>query len=288
MVAHKYFDTIMQEKEIKALISLLEDEDEEIQNHVKEKIKSLGGSVIPYLESEWENTGLSSPVFQKRIEELIHDLQFNSVKDSISIWKEGGGIDLLEGMWIVATYQYPDYSFEKLKGEIEQIFYEIWIEFKPNMHPTDQVKVLNSVIFDKLKFGPNTKNFHSASNSMLNIVMETHKGNPISLCVIYMLVAQKLGMPVYGVNLPNLFVLTYKSDLVQFYINVFNRGLVFYKSDIDNYIGQLNLKSSEIFYNPCANIDIIKRVLRNLALSFEKTSDTEKLKEIEILMKAIS
>lgn len=277
----------MEEKEIKALISLLEDDDEEIQNHVIKKIKSLGGIAIPYLENEWENTGLSSPIFQKRIEELIHDLQFNSVVDRLSIWKEGGALNLLEGMWIITTYQYPDFSIEKLKAEIEQIFYEVWIEFKPNMHPTDQIRILNSVIFDKLKFGPNTKNFHSASNSMLNIVMETHKGNPISLCVIYMLVAQKLGLPIYGVNLPNLFVLTYKSDQVQFYINVFNRGLVFYKSDIDNYIGQLNLKSSEIFYNPCSNIDILKRVLRNLALSFEKTSDTEKLKEIEILIKAI-
>jgi regulator of sirC expression with transglutaminase-like and TPR domain len=278
----------MQENEIKALISLLDDDDDEIKNHVTEKIKSLGGYVIPFLENEWENSGLASPILQKRIEELIHDLQFESVIDRLKLWVEGGSIDLLEGMWIITTYQYPDFSFEKLKTEIEQIFYEVWIEFKPNLHPTDQVRILNSVIFDKLKFGPNTKNFHSASNSMLNIVFESHKGNPISLCVIYMMVAQKLGLPIYGVNLPNLFVLTYKNDLVQFYINVFNRGLVFYKSDIDNYIGQLNLKASDIFYNPCTNVDILKRVLRNLALSYEKTSDTEKLKEIEILMMAIS
>ncbi len=279
---------MMQEREIRALISLLDDEDIEIQAHVKDKIRSLGGSVIPFLEIEWEKTGLSNPIFQKRIEELIHNLQFESVKERLANWVEGGSIDLLEGLWIIATYQYPDLPLEKLKAEIEQIFYEVWLEFKPEMHPTDQIKVLNSVIFDKLKFGPNTKNFHSAANSMLNIVLETQKGNPISLCAIYMLIAQKLGLPIYGVNLPNLFVLTYKTEPLQFYINVFNRGLVFYKADIDNYIGQLNLKSSEIFYNPCTNIDILKRVLRNLALSFEKTSDTEKLKEIETLMTAVN
>jgi regulator of sirC expression with transglutaminase-like and TPR domain len=278
----------MEENEIKALISLLDDEDEEISLHVNEKIRSLGGEVIPFLESEWENSGLKSPILQKRIEELIHNLQFESVIDRLKLWKEGGSIDLLEGMWIITTYQYPDFSLEKLRSEIEQIFYEVWIEFKPNLHPTDQIRILNSVIFDKLKYGPNTKNFHSASNSMLNVVFESHKGNPISLCVIYMLVAQKLGLPVYGVNLPNLFVLTYKNETLQFYINVFNRGLVFYKSDIDNYIGQLNLKAADIFYDPCTNIDILKRVLRNLALSFEKTADNEKLREIEILMKAIS
>jgi regulator of sirC expression with transglutaminase-like and TPR domain len=278
----------MNENEIKALISLLDDEDYEIQNHVVDKIKSLGGPVIPYLEKVWESSGLASPILQKRIEDLIHELQYQSVIDRLVVWNGGGAIDLLEGLWIVASYQYPEISLEKLRAEIEQIFYEVWIEFKPNMHPTDQVKILNSVIFDKLKFGPNTKNFHSASNSMINIVLESHKGNPISLCTIYMLVAQKLGLPIFGVNLPNLFVLTYKSELVQFYINVFNRGLVFYKADIDNYIGQLNLKPSDIFYEPCSNLNIMKRVLRNLALSYEKTSDTEKLKEIETMMRAIS
>jgi regulator of sirC expression with transglutaminase-like and TPR domain len=285
----KIFEAVkMQENEIRALISLLDDDDHEVTTLVDRKIRSLGGFVIPYLENVWEDSGLKNPILQKRIEEIIHDLQFESVNEKLKIWQEGGALDLLEGMWIVTTYQYPDFSIEKLKAEIEQIFYEVWIEFKPNMHPTDQVRILNSVIFDKLKFGPNTKNFHSASNSMLNIVLESHKGNPISLCVIYMLVAQKLGLPIYGVNLPNLFVLTYKNEQMQFYINVFNRGLVFYKADIDNYIGQLNLKISDIFYNPCTNIDIIKRVLRNLALSYEKTSDTEKLKEIEKMMKAIS
>jgi regulator of sirC expression with transglutaminase-like and TPR domain len=278
----------MKENEIKALISLLDDDDHEIQTHVVGKIKSLGGDVIPYLEKVWENTGLSSPVLQKRIEELIHELQFQTVNNKLKLWTEGGALDLLEGLWIISSYQYPEISLEKLRAEIEQIFYEVWIEFKPNMHPTDQIKVMNSVIFDKLKFGPNTKNFHSVSNSMINIVLDSHKGNPISLCAIYMLVGQKLGLPIYGVNLPNLFVLTYKSDIVQFYINVFNRGLVFYKSDIDNYIGQLNLKASDIFYEPCSNINIIKRVLRNLALSYEKTSDTEKLQEVETLMKAVS
>jgi regulator of sirC expression with transglutaminase-like and TPR domain len=278
----------MQESEIKALISLLDDDDQEINTLVEQKIRSLGGLVIPFLENEWENSGLKNPHLQKKIEDLIHELQFHFVIDRLKLWQAGGALDLLEGMWIISTYQYPDFNLEKMRAEIEQIFYEVWIEFKPNMHPTDQVRILNSVMFDKLKFGPNTKNFHSASNSMLNIVLESHKGNPISLCTIYMLVAQKLGLPVYGVNLPNLFVLTYKNDQVQFYINVFNRGLIFYKSDIDNYIGQLNLKASDIFYNPCTNIEIVKRVLRNLALSYEKTSDTEKLREIEQMMKAIS
>jgi regulator of sirC expression with transglutaminase-like and TPR domain len=275
----------MKDSEIKALVSLLEDEDALIQEQVYNKIRSLGTIVLPYLESHWSETALSDPFLHKKIEDLIHDMQYSQVKEALLLWKEGGCLDLLEGFLAVINYMYPEHTIEQLRTKMEQLFYEFWIEFSPDMHPSDQIKVLNSVFFDKLKFSPNTKNFHSLSNSMLHLVIDNKKGNPISLCCIYMLVAQKLGLPIYGVNLPNLFVLTYKTEQTQFYINVFNKGLVFYKSDIDNYIMQLNLKPADVFYNVCSHADIIKRVLRNVGLSFEKTGEKHKLHEIEALLK---
>jgi regulator of sirC expression with transglutaminase-like and TPR domain len=276
----------MNNNEIKALVSLLDDEDKEVLTHVEQKIISLGDSVIPFLESEWESN--YNPVVQKKLEELIHTLQFDSLKSKLLAWKEGGSTDLLEGMWLVATYQYPDLLLEKLKKELEQIYYEAWLDFKSDLHPFDQIKILNNVLFSKLKFGANTKNFHSPANCMINIVLDSKKGNPISLCVIYMLVANKLKMPVYGVNLPNLFILTHKTREAQFYINVFNKGLIFSKSDIDNYISQLNLSPSDIFYQPCSHLDIVKRVLRNLIMSFEKTGDADKVEEIKTLLQLVS
>jgi regulator of sirC expression with transglutaminase-like and TPR domain len=272
--------TDMKQSEIKALISLLDDEDYEVLNHVETKIRSMGDTVIPYLEDRWEESSLS-PLMQKKLEDLIHDLQYNAFFDRLLNWRKSGSEDLLEGMWAIATYQYPELSLEKLRQDVEQIYYEVWLEIRDGMHPMDQIKTLNSVIFGKLKFGANTKHFHSASNSMLNIVIDLKKGNPISLCVIYLLVAQKLNLPIWGVNLPNLFILTYKSGNMQFYINVFNRGLVFSRVDIDNYIAQYNFPQNEIFYQPCNNLDIIRRVLRNLTLAFEKVGDDDKVKEIE-------
>lgn len=276
----------MNDKEIKALISLLDDEDKEVVEHVEQRIRQIGGELIPFLESEWEGSFNAS--LQKRIEELIHDLQYQSVLERMRTWKNGGAMDLLEGLWIVATYQYPDLSLDKLRQDLEQLYYEVWLEVKSDMHPVDQVRALNNVFFNKLKFAANTKYFHSPANSMVNQVLESRRGNPISLCVIYMLIANKIGLPIYGVNLPNLFVLTYKTPAgVQFYINVFNRGLVFSKNDIDHYIAQLNLKQSDIFYQPCSNLDIIRRMLRNLTLSFEKNGDTERVKEVEQILDSV-
>ena len=276
----------MKDNELKALISLLDDEDREVVEHVEKQIRQLGGQMIPLLETEWESS--FNPDLQKRIEEIIHDLQYESVLDRIRDWKNGGGMDLLEGLWIVATYQYPDLSLDKLKREIEQLYYDVWVDFKTDMHPDEQIKAMNTAFFTRLKFAPNTKHFHSPANSMINQVLESRRGNPITLCILYMLIARRLNLPVYGVNLPNLFVLTYRNASgVQFYINVFNRGLIFTRKDIDQYIDQLNLKRLDTFYQPCTNVDIVRRILRNLTLAFEKNGDTERVREVEQILNAV-
>jgi regulator of sirC expression with transglutaminase-like and TPR domain len=276
----------MKESELKALVSLLDDDDKQISTHVEEKILSIGKEAIPFLEHEWESN--LNPSVQGRIEELIHTLQYELLKERLKDWYNSKDHDLLTGMWILATYQYPEIELEKLKHELEQIYYDTWLEFRPDLYPFDQIKVINSVLFNKLKFGANTKNFHSPGNSMINIVLESRKGNPITLCVIYMLVAQKLKLPVSGVNLPNLFILTYKDDNHQFYINAFNRGLIFSKQDIENYINELHLVPQTSFYEPCANLDIIRRALRNLVMSFEKMGEHAKAEEVKLLLIEIS
>lgn len=271
---------------MKALVSLLGDTDAEVVSLVEQKIISLGDEIIPVLEHEWEQT--FDALSQKRIEDIIHTLQFETLKRKLGQWKESAEQDLLEGLWLLATYLYPDLEFSKIKDQIQQIYYETWLEFKPDAVPLDQIKIINSVIFNKLKFSPNTKNFHSIGNSMINVVLESKKGNPISLCAIYMLVAQRMKLPIYGVNLPNLFILTYKQGRNQFYINVFNKGLVFSKQDIDQYLEKLNLKPNDIFYQPCSHLDIIRRVLRNMSVVFEKTGEDEKENEIKILLEVLS
>jgi regulator of sirC expression with transglutaminase-like and TPR domain len=269
-------------KELKALVSLLEDDDHEVIEHVEGRIKSLGTHIIPYLEFEWENSFNST--VQKRIEELVHTLQFQLLKEKLSVWKEGGGEDLLEGLWLINTYQYPDLEYADLKKELEQIYYEAWMEFRTDIHPVDQIKILNAVIFNKLKFGANTKNFHSPGNSMMSVVLQTKKGNPIALCAVYFLVAQKLKLPVFGVNLPNLFVLTYKQGEDQFYINAFNRGLIFSRKEVDDYIANLKLSPKDQYYEPCTTIDMAARVLRNLAMSHEKLGNMEKVNEVREML----
>ncbi|MBD2714713.1 hypothetical protein IC231_06675 [Hymenobacter sp. BT646] len=273
----------MTNKEIKALISLLDDP--EIAPQIQEKIQTLGETIIPFLEESWEET--LDPQQQQRLEDLIHHLQFEGLQQRLRVWRDSGGENLLEGMWLLNSFQYPDADLQSLNRAIEQLRFEVWTLLRPDMLPTEQVQVLNHVLFRAHKFAANTQNFHSPANSMLHRVLETRRGNPLTLCVIYLLVAQRLKLPVFGVNLPNLFVLTYRPEtplIESFYINCYNRGLILTRTDIEHYIAQLNLTSNDIFYEPCSHLDILRRALRNLQLSFEKLQEPAKAAEVAQLL----
>src|SRR5690606_12451448 len=173
--------------ELNALVSLLDDSDREVRMHVRDRIISLGNEIIPFLEKKWENS--FNPDIQKEIEELVHDLQFSLLKARLTDWRDTDDRDLLTGLWIINTYQYPDWEYSKLNADMHQIYFDVWTTFKNDLTPYHQVQAINNVLFNTLPFSANTKNFHSPANSMLSSVMDSKRGNPLTLCSIYLLAA---------------------------------------------------------------------------------------------------
>lgn len=284
---------MLNNKEVEALLKLLDDSDFEVYRQVEERLLSYGTDVIPALEKSWENS--LDIILQQRIEDLIHKIQFSSVKDELKTWAISGAFDLLQGFIIVSKYQYPDFDEQKIINQIESIKRDAWIELRYDTSPIEKVKILNHVFYNIHGFIGNVTNYHDPQNSYLNIVMETRRGNQISLAIIYSVIAQRLDIPIHGVNLPQHFILAYldeqneyeKISLEQhgilFYINAFNKGFIFNKRDIDYFLKQLNLEPLPIFYTPCSNIQIMKRVIRNLINSYEKLGHTQKISELESL-----
>lgn len=285
--------------EISALITLLDDPDESIFKHVEGKLISFGSEVIPELESAWEHT--FDAIHQKRIENLIHRIQFENVGEKLKNWQKNSEHDLLEGLLIVAKYQYPDLNDLKVKTQIERIKQDIWLEMRNDLTAQEKVKIINHILFDVHGFSGNTSNYHAPQNSFINIVLESKKGNPISLSCLYQIIAEELKIPIYGINLPEHFVLGYVDEHavfsssentnganILFYINAFSKGTPFGVKEIDHFLRQLKLDPIPSYYEPCSNSDIIRRFLRNLSNSFEKLGDIDKKEEMERLLETLN
>jgi regulator of sirC expression with transglutaminase-like and TPR domain len=276
--------------ELKSLIRLLDDPDKEIFEHVHGKLLSVGAGAVDYLEAAWEEA--FDPIQQERIANLVHEIQFGIVKKDLQLWQQGGAFDLLQGILVINRYQYPDLDEQKVINQIEGIKRDIWIQMMNDASPPEQIKLINHIFYSIYGFSGNTTNHQDPANSYISQVLESKRGNQISLAIIYSIIAQKLDIPVYGVNLPQHFILAYLDESMQsefeggilFYINAFNKGFIFGRRDVDMFLKQLNLKFDKQFYEPCSNTDIIKRVLRNLISAYEHAGSPDKVAELNELL----
>ncbi len=287
----------LKNNELSALISLLDEPDDEIFSQVREKLFSYGNSAIPLLEDAWD-TSYSNNDVQHRIESIIHDIQFDAVFKDLSKWRNTPERQLMAGFMIVARYQYPEMNEKLITAKIGKIIQDVWLELNNDLTPLEKVKVINHILFDIHGFMPNKNDIYEPKNSYLNTLLEIKKGNAISLSIIYMAVSQSLNIPVYGINLPQNFVMAYldkmispvekiSSSNIMFYINAYNGGAVFTRREIDFFLRQINIENDEKYYLPCDNTAIIRRVLNNLIVGYENLGNNDKVGELKKLQKAL-
>ncbi len=277
-----------------ALIALLDDPDPEIVSPVRKRIIEIGLPAIEPLELAWEK--IFDDLLRLRIEELIETIHFNALKEELTEWVKLGSRDLLYGAYLMARFQFPDLNYEEINKAIEEVRKDAWLELAPNLTALERVKILNHILFDVHKFSGNLRNYYAPRNSYINQVLESKKGNPISLAIIYSEIAQRLDIPIYGVNLPKNYILAYVESIesiqqaflhenqkVILYINPFNRGAVFSKGEIDQYLKQQRLEPNPSYYYPCSNIDTVYRIAHNLSFAYKQLGDLERINKLNEL-----
>lgn len=286
-------------KELKALIRLVDEPDEKLFNQVRNHIFDYGMDAVAELEAACELT--FDETLQKRIIQLIHDIQMNNLYIELNSWAKFNYTDLLQGYMLVSRYQNPDLNTDLITREIGRIAQEVWLELNNNLTALEKVKVINHILFDINKIVGNTTNLFSPDNFYLKNLFESRKGNPLSIGMLYIIIARSLHIPIYGVDLPRHFILAYADETpmndiktdneketdILFYLNPFNRGAVFTKKEIELFVKQMNLDFQESFFKPCSNLTIIKRMIEGLIETYRKNGNSIKASELEYLIGAL-
>ncbi|MGC6429374.1 MAG: transglutaminase family protein [Flavobacteriales bacterium] len=278
----------MKIKEINALISLLEDPDHEIYAQVKGKLIEFGLKSIPYLEKAWELNFDS--LVQVRSEQIIQEILFKKSKKDLSDWLESNKKDLFDGWLIITKYRYPDLDVEQIKKDLDDIQKKVSSELDQPLKSIQVVMKFNKVLFKYEKFRGNFKNYHSPKNSFINDVLNLKKGNPLSLSLIYIIIAQRLGIPIKGVNLPKHFILAFTSedltniDPVEFYINPFSLGAIIDRKDVEHFLKKENIPLNSEYFDVCSHKMILKRLINNLLNSYTRKGNKNEVdKMLELL-----
>ena len=280
------------ESELKAMISLIDDPDETVRKAVLKNLLEIPPQEVVRLERVVEL--LEDSATRSKVLDLIHRIQFQEVYHGLKNWVDSGATDLLEGIIWIARYRYPHLTRDEILIEIENIRTDVWLLLDESASALDQVRAINHVFYEKYGYRGDDQNYHLPENSYINEVIRQRKGNPISLATLYLLVAHRLNLPIYGVNLPKHFVLVFVENAGQyqnvdsalrpilFYINAFNKGAIFTKQDVEQFLTLLKLPVKPEFFCPCSNEDILIRYINNL-ISYFNDHDQSRLNELMLL-----
>ncbi len=264
----------IQSQHLSLLIHLLDDPDQEVYEEVSREILNAGIQAVDVLENAW--LGVTNELQRSRIEDLIHNIQFQLVYDNFEAWCEDGATDLMEGYLIASGLKYPNIDETHVLKELDILTRSVWIELNENTTSIEKIKILNHVFFEIYKVGGELNDINQPDSFFLNNLVQTWRGNAVSVGILYLIIAQKLSLPVRGVDLPGNFIACYthdKDDLsigyvplhpAKFYINPMAGGAIFTRKEIDFYIDSAQLTPSQACYNPASNKSIMKRWFKDL------------------------
>ncbi len=250
-------------REHAALVTLLDDDDPNIFAAVQKRILSLGPASCEWLRP---HTSSSNPLVRQRTLGLIHHFTRRETdREFLSFClTHGENLDLETGALLLARTTYPDVNTAACRAVLDELADTLRHRLHPGDSPRETLAKLNQYLFTQLGFRGNEESYFDPKNSYLNHVLERRTGNPISLCLIYMLVGARLQLPITGIGLPGHFVCRHQSSAGSIYIDAFERGRFLTKTDCVQYLIHSAFGLDEQFLAPVPPRRMLIRMCGNL------------------------
>ncbi len=274
---------------VEQLVSLLEDSDETVTDQVEKRFLSFGIEVIGMLEDQLLQT--SSEIVHNKCNSIIHSLRLLPLQRLTSLIMNSISEDeefiLEESLFLLSQFRYPRITHEEVFSQIDVISKEVstlLVDLQVQNSLTT-LMMLNQVFFEQLHYRAATNDFYSPENTYLASMLQSKQGIPISLCVLYLIIAQRVGIDIYGVGMPLHFVV-YNPHL-GIYIDVFNNGVFLSEAECKKFIVNSGFQFETYMLEKATNVSIIVRTARNLVHAHKKHNQDWEAKILESFIEDI-
>ena len=251
------------EKQRKALISLLADDDPGVYQTVRQKIISCGPVATEWLK-EFRLSG--DFVLRRRVYEILDHFgrQTADTRFLAFCLNQGEDFDLEQSALLLAQTQYPDINAEAYRALLDEFAGELRERLDLNGNPATILGVINDYLFRELEFSGDGKDYYNPENSYLNKVLDKRKGNRNSLSLIYLLLARRLRLPMAGIGLPGHFLCRYQSATREIFVDAFHHGKLLTKTDCVRLVMQWRQSFEESCLAPVSARRILLRICADL------------------------
>ena len=180
-------------------------------------------------------------------------------------------VNLGEGALLIAEDAYPGLDVDAYLQRIDEIAEPAREKVRADSSLLEMVQTLNGHLFGELGFQGNAQDYYDPRNSYLNEVLDRRLGIPISLSVLYMEVARRVGLTVVGIGLPGHFIVEARRDTSSLLLDPFSGGELLTLEDCERLVQDVygdSVAFSEDLLAPLRKRQILTRMLNNLKKSY--------------------
>ena len=266
--------------EMRALISLLDDPDHTVQTVVNAKLKDLGRRALPFLQEAMQS---ANDVHRAKISQIMHDLHFSDIENHWKSIMRMPNAELEHGAFLLALHRFPNLNIRAYKARLDAMAEQI----RPKIEEATGVGkafVLSTYVCNDLGFKGNNEHYSDPNNSYINCVIDSRRGIPVTLCTIFILLGQRLGLPVFGVNMPAHFLAKYKDDRHEVFFDIFNGGNPIMKEQCIQFLLKAGIKPQAKYFNSTSGQTVLLRMICNLLAVSQNDKQSRFVEELGILM----
>ena len=192
---------------------------------------------------------------------------------------------LLEAAACLAQDEYPELDVQRVLGDVDQLLARLKRRLPADASAPQRLRLLNQFFFRELSFGGNLNDYYDPDNSYLNAVLRTRRGIPITLAVIWLELAQGLGLHARGVAFPGHFMVKVTLPKGQVIIDPFT-GQSLSREELSERLEPYRQRSGLVddfevpmglYLQSATPREIIARMLRNLKEIYKGQSDAARL-----------
>ena len=185
-------------------------------------------------------------------------------------------IDLGKAALTIATSDYPDLDINAYLSRIDGLATAVAARLGAEAGVYRSIAALNFVLFEQQAFRGNREHYFDPRNSFLNEVLDRKTGIPISLSILYIEVAHRIGLSLQGVGFPGHFLVKYPGDNEEIVVDPFNRGEILSQQNLETML--YRLYGGKIVFEPhlletISKKQILRRMLNNLKIIYLRQND---------------
>jgi regulator of sirC expression with transglutaminase-like and TPR domain len=266
-----------------AIVRLLQDDDPETVRLVKEQLAQGGEELISGLR-DLAQTGDETVCRHAR--DVLAEIACQGADEEFHLLCHffNDESDLETACWMLSHTLDPTVDIQSFEHKVNQWGRQFLVRISGTVSNRQRAQALAEFMADELCFRGNTEDYYSERNSLLPHVIETRMGIPISLSILYRMVAGRAGMKVDGINLPGHFIARHGEVL----FDPFHKGRILAKTDCEEILSRQNLKLRAWHLEPATPRQILLRVLANLLYVYDLRKDLDKHARVNTWIKALS